>query len=183
MTDPRFERTKLHSLVDMVAIAMCAAICGAEGWADVERFGRMKREWFAQFLELPGGIPSHGTFGRVFSRLDTEEFLAGLHRWVRQLNHSLNDQGTAFDAQPLRHSCDAVPGKSARHVDSSWGQRLANRPGGGGGGQKAQRDHDGPQATETAGTDGAVVTLDAMHCQKEMSRVIRAKPRNAIIHQ
>jgi len=61
LTDPRIERTKLHSLTDMVAIALCAAICGAEGWADVECFGRRKHDWFARFLELPHGSPSHDT--------------------------------------------------------------------------------------------------------------------------
>ncbi len=61
LTDPRMMRTKRHLLIDMVAIALCAAICGAEGWADVERFGKKKREWFARFLELPNGIPSHDT--------------------------------------------------------------------------------------------------------------------------
>ncbi len=82
LTDPRVNRTKRHLLIDMVAIALCAAICGAEGWADVERFGKQKREWFARFLELPSGIPSHDTFGRVFSRLDTSEL------WRRQLRIS-----------------------------------------------------------------------------------------------
>jgi len=85
LTDPRMERTKRHLLIDMVAIALCAAICGAEGWADVERFGKKKREWFARFLELPNGIPSHDTFGRVFARLDSSEFYACLQRWIRSL--------------------------------------------------------------------------------------------------
>ncbi len=71
LTDPRLERTKLHALTDMVVIALCAA----EGWADVERFGKMKQDWFARFLELPHGIPSYDTFGRVFARLNTNEFL------------------------------------------------------------------------------------------------------------
>jgi hypothetical protein len=63
MTDPRTERTKLHLLVDMIVIALCAAICGAEGWADVERFGKKKKDWLARFLELSNGIPAHDTFG------------------------------------------------------------------------------------------------------------------------
>ena len=97
LTDPRMDRTRLHPLTDLVAIALCATICGAAGWADVERFGRMKADWFAKFLELPNGIPSHDTFGRVFARLDTDEFLACLQRWVRELHRSLKDQGINID--------------------------------------------------------------------------------------
>jgi hypothetical protein len=78
LSDPRMERTKLHLLTDMIAIALCAAICDAEGWADVERFGKMKQAWFKKFLELPNGIASHDTFRRVFARLDTTEFYACL---------------------------------------------------------------------------------------------------------
>ena len=87
LTDPRMERTKLHVLTDMVAIALCAAICGAEGWADVERFGKMKQAWFSTFLELLNGIPSHDAFGRVFARLDTAEFYACLQKWLANFNH------------------------------------------------------------------------------------------------
>src|SRR3954452_25539046 len=79
LTDPRIERTKQHLLLDMVTIALCAAICGANSWVDVEKFGVAKRDWFARFLELSYGIPSHDTFGRVFARLDTSEFLTCLH--------------------------------------------------------------------------------------------------------
>ena len=86
LSDPRMDRTKLHRLTDMVAIALCAAICGAEGWADVERFGKMKQGWFAKFLELRNGIPSHDTFGRVFAMLDTAEFYGCLQKWLASLN-------------------------------------------------------------------------------------------------
>ena len=99
LTDPRMDRTKRHLLIDMVVIALCAAICGAEGWADVERFGNKKKEWFARFLQLPGSIPSHDTFGRVFARLDTSEFYACLQRWVRTLNGALTDHGVRLDGR------------------------------------------------------------------------------------
>jgi len=109
LSDPRIDRTKRHMLLDMVVIAMCAAICGADGWADVARFGKAKRAWFARFLELPYGIPSHDTFGRVFSLLDTGHFLACLHNWLRSLSGSLKEQGIAIDGKTLRGSFDRRP--------------------------------------------------------------------------
>ena len=72
LPDPRMERTRLHKLGDILAIAICAVICGAEGWTDIELFGKSRGSWFKTFLELPNGIPSHDTFGRVISALDPD---------------------------------------------------------------------------------------------------------------
>src|SRR5688572_29113076 len=113
LTDPRVERTKQHVLLDMVTMALCAAICGADSWVDVEKFGLAKQEWFSRFLQLPHGIPSHDTFGRVFARLNTEEFLLCLQNWLRSLHLSLKEQGVAIDGKTLRGSFDAASGKSA----------------------------------------------------------------------
>lgn len=74
LKDPRIERTRLHKLIDILVITICAVICGADTWEDVADFGRAKQEWFEGFLELPYGIPSHDTFNRVFNRLDPEQF-------------------------------------------------------------------------------------------------------------
>ena len=82
LQDPRVERTKLHSLSEMIVIALCGAICGADGWVDVERFGKTKIDWLKRFLELENGVPSHDTFGRVFAGLDTGELLSAMHAWV-----------------------------------------------------------------------------------------------------
>jgi hypothetical protein len=72
--DPRIDRTKDHALLDIIMITICAVICGAEGWVDVEEFGKSKREWLSTFLDLPNGIASHDTFGRVFARIDPQQF-------------------------------------------------------------------------------------------------------------
>ena len=89
LTDPREDRGRNHSLTDMVALALCGTICGADSWADIERFAKAHIEWFEQFLELEYGVPSHDTFGRVFSRLDTEEFSGCITAWIKELNLTL----------------------------------------------------------------------------------------------
>jgi len=80
--DPRIDRKKLHKLLDIMVIAICAAICGADTWEDVETFGKAKQEWFEGFLELPHGIPSHDTFNRVFNRLDPGQFQNCFMSWI-----------------------------------------------------------------------------------------------------
>ena len=181
LTDPRIERTRQHVLLDMVTIALCAAICGANSWVDVEKFGVAKRNWFARFLELPHDIPSHDTFGRVFARLDTSEFLTCLHNWLRSLHLSLKEQGIAIDGKTLRGSFDAASGKSALHVVSAWasGLRLSL-------GQVAVADKSNeitavPKLLELLELTGAVVTMDAMHCQKETLIAIRAKGADYLV--
>src|SRR3990172_10195521 len=83
LTDPRVERTREHRLLDIVILAICSVICGADGWTEIEEFGQAKEAWFRTFLELPNGIPSHDTFGRVFARLNPDEFEAGFLTWVQ----------------------------------------------------------------------------------------------------
>jgi hypothetical protein len=83
LEDPRVDRTKRHQLSDIIMIAICAVICGADGWVDVETFGSAKLDWFRKFLSLANGIPFHDTFGRVFARLDPEQFQHCFLNWVQ----------------------------------------------------------------------------------------------------
>lgn len=85
LEDPRVERTRQHKLIDIITIAICAVICGAETWVDIETYGRAKLEWLKQFLELPNGIPSHDTFARVFARLNTQQFQQCFLNWIRAI--------------------------------------------------------------------------------------------------
>lgn len=179
--DPRVDRTKLHSLYEMIVMALCAALCGAEGWVDVERFAKSQRRWFQRFLKLENGVPSHDTFGRVFARLDNEQFLTCLVGWLEIFGHSMQDQGVAIDGKTLRRSFDNATGKKALHVVSAWasGLRLCL-------GQVAvdEKSNEIPavvQLLELLELSGAVVTLDAMHCQKETAAAIRDQKADYIL--
>ena len=111
LDDPRIDRTRLHELSDIVVIAICAIICGADSWVDVETFGNAKYEWFKQFLELPNGIPSHDTFGRVFGALDPEQFQSCFLSWMNAVSEITKGQVIALDGKTLRRSHDKKLGK------------------------------------------------------------------------
>src|SRR4028119_2470578 len=125
LTDPRIERTKLHQLLDLITIAVCAVICGADSWVEIEEFGHAKLSWFRSFLDLPNGIPSHDTFGRVFAALDPEQFQTCFLAWVQAAAAISDDQIVALDGKTLRRSHDRSKGKAAIHMVSAWAS--ANR--------------------------------------------------------
>ena len=113
LEDPRIDRQKRHVLIDIITITICAVICGADGWTHVEAFGKAKEDWFRSFLELPNGIPSHDTFGRFFSLLNTESFQEAFIQWVKAATELIDDEVIAIDGKCLRHSYDKGDNKSA----------------------------------------------------------------------
>lgn len=125
LTDPRVDRTKYHPLVNIVTIAICAVICGAESWVDIEMYGKSKRDWLAGFLDLSHGIPSHDTFGRVFARIDPEEFQGCFLAWIQTVFTVTAGQVIALDGKQLRRSHDQANGKAAIYMVSAWA--AANR--------------------------------------------------------
>jgi len=172
LTDPRVERTKLHQLLDLLVIAMCATICGAEGWEDFAEFGKAKREWFETFLELPNGIPSPDTFRRVLQRLDPKEFEACFLRWVQAINHIASGQIVALDGKQLRSSRDAAASLGAIHMVSAWAceNRLVL-------GQIKVDDKSNeitalPELLRALALTGCIVTIDAMGCQTKIAEQI-----------
>jgi predicted transposase YbfD/YdcC len=125
LPDPRIERTKHHQLLDIVLIAICAVVCGADGWVEVEAFGKTKKKWLKRFLALPNGIPSHDTFGRVFAALEAAEFQRCFLDWVQAVSVLTAGQVVAIDGKTARRSHDQPNGKAALHLVSAWA--TANR--------------------------------------------------------
>ena len=169
MKDPRAKQGRRHELVDILVIAICAVICGADGWEDVALFGRSKQKWFATFLRLPHGIPSHDTFGRVFARLDPDVFERRFLAWVGHLAKAGVGRLIAIDGKTIRRSFDTAAKKSALHMVSAWcesnqtvlGQIVTDA--------KSNEITAIPQLLELLDLDGAVVTTDAMGCQKAIA--------------
>jgi len=159
----------------MVTIALCAVICGADGWVGVETFGRAKAAWLRTFLALPGGIPSHDTFGRVFARLDPAEFRRCFLAWVGAVVPDTVGQVVALDGKTLRRSHDRSNGKAALHMVSAWacGSGLVL-------GQVAVDDKSNeitalPALLRLLDLTGATVTIDAMGCQTAIAAQIVAQ--------
>ncbi len=125
LQDPRIDRTKHHLLLDIIAIAICAVVCGAEAWTEVEDFGKIKKKWLKRFLKLPHGIPSHDTFGRVFAALDPEAFQRCFISWVRQVAQLTAGQVVAIDGKTLRRSHAQAKDKGPLQMVSAWA--TANR--------------------------------------------------------
>ncbi len=171
-TDPRVDRTKLHQLLDVLVIAMCATICGAEGWEDFAEFGKAKQDWFESFLELPNGIPSPDTFRRVLARLDPQEFEACFLNWVQAVNQIVSGQIVAVDGKQLRGSRDAASDLGAIHMVSAWAceNRLVL-------GQVKVDDKSNeitaiPELLRALALSGCIVTIDAMGCQTKIAEHI-----------
>jgi len=120
LRDPRIDRTKRYMLLDILVIAICAVICGADSGVEVAMFGKAKLAWLKTFLKLPGGILSHDTFGRVFAALDPDEFQTGFLAWVQTINELTRGQVIAIDSQQLRGSQDRYWGKNAISRVSAW---------------------------------------------------------------
>ncbi len=181
VADPRVDRGRNHNLLEMIFITICAVLCGADGWADVERFGKAKRMWLEQFLQLPHGIPSHDTFGRVFARLDTNEFYTCMHNWLVRFRKSLKGQGVAIDGKTLRGSFDTAAGQSPLHLISAWACDLRVSLG-----QLAVEDKSNeitavPKLLQLLELTGAVITLDAMHCQRETASLILQREADYVL--
>lgn len=172
LPDPRMNRTKKHNLQDILAVAICAIICGADGWTQVELFGNAKLKWFKTFLELPSGIPSHDTFGRVFAMLNPQAFEQCFLNWISALTKASKGRPVAIDGKTIRQSFDTASEKSAIHMVSAWcksnqmvlGQIATD--------QKSNEITAIPKLLKLLELDQAVVTIDAMGCQKKIASAI-----------
>jgi predicted transposase YbfD/YdcC len=172
LPDPRVMRTRRHALSDILAIALCGVICGADEWVAIEQFGNAKLRWFRTFLDLPNGIPSHDTFGRVFAALDPEAFKAAFLAWVRTLAAVLPGDVIAVDGKTLRHTFDTAADKAAIHMVSAWAAAQGLCLGQVKTDAKSNEITAIPKLLEVLALAGRIVTIDAMGCQTAIARTI-----------
>ncbi len=171
LTDPR-RRETIYPLINVVVIAICAVICGADDFVAIARFGRTKREWLARFLDLTNGIPSHDRFNAIFAAIKPAEFEKCLLSWITALHEISDGQVIAIDGKTLRRSFDAANSKAAIHMVSAWatanhislGQVVVDA--------KSNEITAIPKLLELLELSGAMVTIDAMGCQTEIAQQI-----------
>jgi predicted transposase YbfD/YdcC len=176
LPDPRVDRTKRHLLLDIVVIAVCAVICGADTWVDIEEYGRAKYEWLKRFLPWPHGIPSDDTFARVFARLAPEAFRTCFLAWLTEVQERIGgplaSQLVAIDGKAARHSFDRAIDRGPLHMVSAWatashlvlGQIAVE--------QKSHEITAIPTWLQLLELSGCIVTIDAMGTQKEIAKTI-----------
>jgi len=169
--DPRIERTKLHRLRDIIIIAICGVICGADGWVAIEEFGKAKEAFFTELLDVPNGIPSHDTFGRVFALLDPKQFEASFFQWVQGISSTIKGV-IAIDGKTSRRTHDQRAGKKALHVVSAWAvenrlvlAQLATQ-------EKSNEITAIPLLLRQFALTGCIVTIDAIGTQTTIAEQI-----------
>ena len=169
--DPRLDRQKRHSLLDIIAIAICAAIAGADSWTEIADFGRAKEDWLRTFVKIPNGIPSHDTFGRVFSLLDPERFQEAFRDWVAAVQGRVRGV-VAIDGKTARGSHDHAKGKKAIHVVSAWARESSLALGQVTVDEKSNEITAIPELVRMLNLKGCLVTIDAMGCQRHIAKTI-----------
>jgi len=168
ITEPR-ESNKSHKLLDIITIALCATICGCDGWIQMEEFARSKQEWFESFLDLPHGIPSDDTFARVFAAIDPDEFQKAFISWVKVIQTMTRGEIVAIDGKTLRRSHDRSAGKKPIHMVSAWacenhmvlGQVKTEA--------KSNEIRAIPRLLDLLDIQDCIITIDAMGCQKSIA--------------
>lgn len=166
--DPRVERTKRHLLIDIMTITLCAVIGGASTWDDIELYGNCQYKWFKKFLKLPNGIPSHDTFNRLFAQLNPEQLQNCFLNWVKSISSLLPGEIVAIDGKTLRHSYDKSNHQSAIAMVSAWAQQNGLVLGQIKVDNKSNEITAMPQLLKVLYLKGAIVTIDAMGCQKNV---------------
>lgn len=172
LVDPRTGQCT-HDLLDVVAITICAVICGQHSWTDIELYGENHYDWLKTFLRLPHGIPSHDTFRYIFTRLDPLAFQRCFGTWIQALSQATDLKLIAIDGKALRASLDRAHGKAALHLVSAWATENHLTLGQVATDAKSNEITAIPRLLEILDLAGAIVTIDAMGCQKDIAEQIQ----------
>lgn len=167
--DPRVERCKRHQLIDIIVIGICAVVCSADSFVEMEEFGRAKREWFETFLDLPNGIPSHDTFRRVFGKLQPAEFQRRFLAWIKSVQEQTKGEVIAIDGKALRGTFARSTSKLALRMVSAWATHNSLVLGQVKTAEKSNEITAIPCLLQLLEIEGCIVTIDAMGCQKEIA--------------
>ena len=170
--DPRMERTRFHSLTDILMLSLCAIICGANGFVAIEEFGQLKEEWLKTFLDLPNGIPSHDTIGRVFAMLNPKTLEAMFRAWMRGVAELTSGEVVAIDGKTLRRSFRKAGSGIFVHMVSAWATRNSVVLGQVKTEEKSNEITAIPELLGLLFIKGCIVTIDAMGCQKDIAAKI-----------
>ncbi|MCP4259581.1 MAG: ISAs1 family transposase [Planctomycetes bacterium] len=181
LEDPRDPDKSEHLLLDVITIAICAVICGADGFTEIEDYGKAKYDWFKGFLALPSGIPSHDTFGRIFSMINPSGFQECFQDWIKSIASLTAGEVVAIDGKTLRRSHDRSSNKAAIHMVNAWaslnrvtiGQYKTN--------QKSNEITAIPKLLDILELEGCIVTIDAMGCQTKIASAIIDKDADYIL--
>lgn len=175
LEDPRVLRSRLHELTDILTVALCAMLCGAEDWESIASWGRIKLDWLRQYLPLENGIPSHDTFGRVFAALDAGVFEQCFLKWMQGVLGTLSDTVIAVDGKTVRGSGNKRLGKRAIHMVSAFASERGLVLGQLKTEEKSNEITAVPELLDALAIKGCIITADAMSCQKEIAAKVIAK--------
>lgn len=170
--DPRIERSQRHPLASVLTLSLCAVVCGADSFVSIEHFGRAREAWLKTFLDLPNGIPSHDTIGRIFAMLDPQALAEAFRQWAAAIATLTKGEVVAIDGKTLRRSFQSADRSAFVHMVSAWatGNRMVL-------GQLKTEDKSNeitaiPRLLELLRVEGCLVTIDAMGCQKDIASKI-----------
>ena len=171
LEDPRLDNhNRRHNLQDILVITILGSICGADTWTEICEFAHAKEDWLKTFLELPNGIPSHDTFGRVFSLINPEKFESCFQEWIKSLSIDVDREIIAIDGKTLRRSGDKK--RKALHLVSAWAAQNRVILGQVKTEKKSNEIHAIPKLLEMIDVKNSIVTIDAMGCQTAIAKQI-----------
>jgi len=172
---------KIHKLIDVIIIAICGVVAGADTYEQIENFGKKRKKWLSKFLELPRGIPSHDTFGRIFEKMNPNEFQHSFMRWIESVTELTKGQVIAIDGKTLRRSHDKSNDKKAIHMISAWASSNQVVLGQLKTAEKSNEITAIPNLLKLLDISGCIITIDAMGTQKKIAKTITGKDGDYIL--